>query len=143
MKSIAIGLAPSLAFLDTVQAGNDLPEARIVNTENQGEHFRQATGTYTDIDLSPYGGMEGHLRYGLPPCQVGSAVWSASSNHLLAENTVACSPRLFISSTPHKHGPCVSTTRHTLPVDVRLKAALSRDDPRKLQNPTYDQAVVC
>ena len=94
MKQIAIGLALSLALVNSAQAENSLPEIEVVNTDNQRWHFRQVTVNHTAAELTVFGRMDAHLRYGLPRGHVDIAAWSAD-NELIAETTTDYSPRLL------------------------------------------------
>jgi len=63
MQAITIGLALSLAFVNSVQAGKKLSDIEVVNIESQYCHFRQVTVKHTDTELSVSGRMESHVRF--------------------------------------------------------------------------------
>ncbi len=62
MKKIAIALAPSLAFVNSAQAENNLPEVEIVKTVNQRRHFRRIAVNNNDTELAKLGRMNPQLK---------------------------------------------------------------------------------
>lgn len=140
MKPIVIALAMSLALANSAQAGNNLPEIEVVNTENQRWHFRQVTVNHADAGLTVFGRMNAHLRYGLPRGHVDVAAWSAD-NELIAETTTDYSPRLLTRRASRKGGVRFSAKLPPLPANARIKIAFHRDEPPKPQNPVHDQSV--
>lgn len=140
MKPIAIVLAMSLALVNSAQAGDNLPEIEVVNTENQRWHFRQVTVNHTDAELTVFGRMDAHLRYGLPRGHVDVAAWSAD-NELIAETTTDYSPRLLTRRASRKGGVRFSAKLPKLPANARIKVAFHRDAPPKPHNPVHDQTV--
>lgn len=141
MKPIAIALAMSLALVNSTQAGDNLPEIEVVNTENQRWHFRQVTVNHTDAGLTVFGRMDAHLRYGLPRGHVDIAAWTANNNNLIAETTTDYSPRLLTRRASRKGGVRFSAKLPALPADARIKVAFHRDEPQQSQNPVHDQTV--
>jgi hypothetical protein len=126
MKQIAIGLA----LVNSAQAENSLPEIEVVNTDNQRWHFRQVTVNHTAAELTVFGRMDAHLRYGLPRGHVDIAAWSADY-----------SPRLLTRRASRKGGVRFSAKLPALPGDTVIKVAFHRDEPQQRQNPVHDQTV--
>lgn len=119
MKQIAIALAPSLAFVNSAQAGNNLPEVQVVKTENQRRQFRRVAVNHTDTKMAVSGRMHA----------------------LIAETSTDYSPRLLTRRASRKGGVRFSAKLPALPADARIMAAFHRDEPRQLQNPVHDQTV--
>ena len=140
MKQIAIGLALSRALVNSAQAENSLPEIEVVNIDNQRWHLRQVTVNHTAAELTVFGRMDAHLRYGLPRGHVDIAAWSAD-NELIAETTADYSPRLLTRRASRKGGVRFSAKLPALPGDTVIKVAFHRDEPQQRQKPVHDQTV--
>jgi hypothetical protein len=119
MKQIAIALAPSLAFVNSAQAGNNLPEVQVIKTENQRRQFRRVAVNHTDTKIAVSGRMHA----------------------LIAETSTDYSPRLLTRRASRKGGIRFSAKLPVLPDETRIKVALHRDKPRQQQNPVHNQTI--
>ena len=141
MKPIAIGLALSLVFIHSVQAGNPFSDVELINTENQRWQFRRVTVNHTDTEVTVSGRMNAHSRHGLRRGHVDIAAWSADNKQLIAETTTAYSPRLLTKRASRKGGVRFSAKLPALPVDARIKVAFHPNKPQPRQKPVHDQTV--
>lgn len=141
MKPIAIGLAPSPVFINSVQAGNPLSDVKLINTENQRWQFLRVTLNHPDTEVTVSGSMGAHFRHGIRRGHVNIAVWPVDNKQLIAKTLTAYSPRFLTKRTSRQGGERFSTTLPDLPVDARIKVAFHPDTPQLNQKPVHDQAV--
>lgn len=140
MKPFLIGLALYLLCLNFTQAGNDKPDIKLVNTEDQRWRFRQVTVTQTKTGLAISGRMNAYNRHGLSSGHVDIAAWSVDNN-LIAETTTDYSPRLLTRRVSRKGGVRFSAKLPLLPPDSRIKIAFHPDEHQEPQNPSHKQTV--